>query len=129
MKSTIIWVVFCSYLQIQKKRNIIRTHNSSWAILKKCEGNSLDISWVVSNLFCLSRLESIFLLHYNKILIKWNKIIETIENSVSLFWNPFSLLYKIIRFRHYFGDPYSFSKWQQHTFCFLLFLSMNNTKD
>ena len=92
-----IWVVFCSYLQ--NKRNIIRTHNSSWVILKKFEDKSLDISWVVSNLFYLSRLESIFPLHYNK-------MIETIENSVFLFRNPFSLLCKIIGFRHYFGDPY-----------------------
>lgn len=112
---------FCSYLQ--KKRNTIHTHNSSWIILKKLEGESLDISWVVSNLFCLSHLESLFSSHYNK-------IIETIENSVSLFQNLFFLLCKIIRFRHYFGDAYSFSKGSNMPFVFCyFFLWKDNTNN
>jgi len=66
----------------KKKRNLIRTHNSSWVILKELEGKSLDIYWAVSNLFCLSRLESIWFLPHSDL------VVETIENGVSLFRYP-----------------------------------------
>jgi len=62
---TMILVVFWSYLQ--KKRNIIHTHNSSWVISKKFENKSLDISWVVSNLFWLLIIIRIKLLRQLKI--------------------------------------------------------------
>ena len=79
-----IWVIFfcSSFLKKKKKRNLIRTHNSSWVILKELEGKSLDIYWAVSNLFCLSRLESILFLPHSDL------VVETIENGVSLFRYP-----------------------------------------
>lgn len=101
------------FLKKKKKINFIRTHNSSWVILTEFEGKSLDISWAVSNLFCLSHLESIFIPNSDP-------IFETIENSVSLFRNPLSLLCKIIGFRHYFGDPYSFQKGSNIPFVFFI---------
>lgn len=104
----------CFLFFLTEKKNIIRTHNSSRIILKELQGKSLDIYWVVSNLFCLSHFKFIFIPHSDP-------IVETIENNVSLFRNPLSLLCGIIGFRHYFGDPYLFSKWQQHTFLFFSF--------
>lgn len=62
----------------------------------------------------MSHLESIFIPHSDS-------IVETIENSVYLFRNPLSLPCEIIRFRHYFGDPYSFQKSSNIPFRFLLF--------
>lgn len=112
-----LWFESFFYSSLQKKRNLIRTHNSSWVILTEFEGKPLDIYWAVSNLFCLSHLESIFIPHSDS-------IVETIENSVYLFRNPLSLLCEIIRFRHYFGDPYSFQKSSNIPFCFLLFFSI-----
>lgn len=51
-----------SHFFVLPYKNFIRTHNSSWLILTEFEGKSLDIYWAVSNLFCLSHLESIFIL-------------------------------------------------------------------
>lgn len=107
-------VLFCSSLQ--KKGNLIHTHNSSWVIVTEFKGKSFDIYWAVSKLFCLSHLKSIFIPHSDP-------IIETIENSVSLFRNPLSLLCEIIGFRHYFRDPYSFQNGSNIPFLFLSVIS------
>lgn len=105
MNFTMIWSEYFFFFLTEKfffltekGRNLIHTHNSSWVILTR---KSLDIYWAVSKLFCLSHFESI-------LIPQPDPIVETIENSVSLFRNPLSLLCEIIGFRHYLGDPYSF---------------------
>lgn len=92
--------------------------------MKEFEGKSLDIYWywAVSNLFCLSRLESIFITHPDP-------IVETIENSLSLFRNPFSFLREIIGFRHYFGDLYYQNKMAATYLLFFLISFYKNTKN
>ena len=67
----------------------------------------------------MSRLEFMFIPHFDP-------IVETIENNLSLFRNPLSLLCEIIGFRHYFGDPYSFQNGSNIPFvCFFLLWKKN----
>lgn len=96
-----------------KKKNTLRTHNSSCIIQKELQIKFLDIYWVVSNFFCLSHFKSLFSLH--------SDLIVEIKKKVYLFQNFLSLLCWILRFRHYFGDPYLFPKRQQHTLLFFSF--------
>lgn len=84
----------------------------------------LRISWAVSNLFfCL--LSDLF---FFIILIQLLRLVKIVFPCSGICCLCFALC-EIIRFRHYFGDPYSFSKRQQHTFCFFYGKGKNNTND
>lgn len=75
------------------------------------------IYWAISNLFFCLLSDLFFLL----ILIQLLRQVKIVFPCSGICCLCFALC-QIIGFRHYFGDPYSFSKRQQHTFCFLFFL-------
>nr|YP_009667333.1 hypothetical protein [Thalassia hemprichii]ATP74889.1 hypothetical protein [Thalassia hemprichii] len=79
---------------------------------------------MVSNLFSLSHLKSIWILHSDL-------IGKTMEKNLSLFRNLLSLLCRILRFRHDFSDLDSFQNGSNMPFCFFFFLwkGKENRKD